>query len=304
MPTLPATFKIPRNPDFPDVTFLRISPHVIAEKYEVTITPYDVMRWARLHDDNHPWEKGLSPWGGPVAMPWILYFSSMNLLGHEFGREAHLPPVNLPSGFARYKAEYYKPIPVGSTVTVGGEVTDKFSRRGRGYIEWRLDAWLDGDLVQRHWKTWSFPALPEELAPWPERPNSPVRPEEPALERFGPLSMEMHLDRLVEFEGPIPLNSHNDPSLVKDRPGNLVHGALSFGLICRLLRDRFGAGYIVGGTIDVRFIQPVYSGQTVTAWGEVLEEKDGVARCKVWAENNLGAIVTIGTATARANAER
>src|SRR5437588_7169205 len=98
--SLPTTFKVPIQPEFPDVTFLKMNPGVLPEKYEVTITPYDVARWARLHEDESPWYRGDSPWGGPVAMPWIMYFSSMNLLGHEFGRERDLPPVTGSAGFA------------------------------------------------------------------------------------------------------------------------------------------------------------------------------------------------------------
>lgn len=298
---LPATFKIPRQPEFPDVTFLRVNKGKLPEQFEVTITPYDTMRWARLHDDAHPWYRGDSPWGGPAAMPWIMYFSSMNLLGHEFGRERHLPSEVGGGGFARYRAEFLAPIPVGSVVTVGGEVTDKYSRRGRGYIQWRLDASIDGRLVQQHWKDWAFPASLEDLENWPERVSDPHPPEVPALATLEPIRMKMTIDRTIEFEGPIPLNNHNDLAAARaaGRPAPLVQGELTFGLLCRVLRDHFGAGFVVGGTIDVRFIQPVYVNQTITAHAEVLSSQADRAFCRVWAENEDGGRVVTGTASAK-----
>ena len=67
----PATFKIPIQPEFPDVTFLKVSPGPLPQRYDVTIHPYDVLRWARLHDDASPWYRGPSPWGGPgMARVW------------------------------------------------------------------------------------------------------------------------------------------------------------------------------------------------------------------------------------------
>lgn len=298
---LPATFKIPRQPEFPDVTFLKKSVGPFPEQYEVTITPYDVNRWARLHDDESPWYRGESPWGGPVAMPWILYFSSMNIMGHEFGREKHLPRGKPGGGFAHYRADFLEPIPVGSVVTVGGEITDKYARRGRGYVQWRLDAWIDGRLVQRHWKDWAFPAAPEDLEGWPERQSAPRAPDEPAIETLLPLALPMTIDRTIEFEGPIPLNNHNDQAAAEAAgwPGPLVQGELTFGLLCRVLRDRFGAGFIAGGTIDVRFIRPVYTGQTITANAKVTRIENGVAHCHVWAENDDGVPVVVGTAAAK-----
>lgn len=297
---IPATFKIPRKPEFPDVTFTRVSPGPLPEA-TVTITPFDAARWARLHDDNVVFHKNETLFGAPLAMPWILYFSSMNLLGHEFGRERHLPQIGGASAFARYHAQFLDGIPIGSVLRVTGEVTDKYRRRSHGYIEWRLDAWLNGRIVHRHWKTWAFASLDDELQGWPERASEGLPPDEPSIETLKPLSMKMTIERLTEFEGPIPLNAHNDEQLAAERgwPGPLAQGQLGYGLLCRVLRDRFDEGFIIGGTTDVRFIRPVYAGQTVTAKAEVLEESSGKARLRVWVENEDGAPVIAGSATAK-----
>ena len=301
MPTeIPATFKIPRQAEFPDVTFLRVSPGPLPE-YHVSIMPFDAVRWARLHDDTVVSFKNDSTFGAPLAMPWILYFSSMNMLGHEFGRERHLPPSGGASAFARYRTKFLEGIPIGADLRLTGEVTDKYWRRNHGYIEWRMDAWLGDRLVQRHWKTWAFASLDDELQGWPERASEGMPPDEPSIETLKPLSMQMTIERLTDFEGPIPLNAHNDEALAAERgwPGPLAQGQLGYGLVCRVLRDRYGLGFIVGGSTDVRFIRPVYAGQTVTAKADVLEESNGEARLRVWVENNDGVPVIAGSASAR-----
>jgi acyl dehydratase len=82
-------------------------------------------------------------------------------------------------------------------------------------------------------------------------------------------------------------------------PNPVVQGQLSFGLLCRMLRDEFGPAFFTGGAVDVRFIRPVYAGQTVTARGEVTAEQPDRVECRVRVENPDGAPVVVGAATVK-----
>lgn len=196
--------------------------------------------------------------------------------------------------------ENLAPIPVGQPLVVRGEVSDKFVRRGRGYVLYWLEASCEGVVVQRHWKSWAFGLTPEEAAQFPEKPSEP-REElaDPALETIGPLSYEVTLERMAEFEGPGERNAHTDPALAREGGRPLAQGAISFGLLSRLLTEHFGRGYLVGGAVDVRFIARTYAGERLFAWSELVRGENETALLRVWAEKADGTRLTVGTARAR-----
>jgi acyl dehydratase len=69
-----------------------------------------------------------------------------------------------------------------------------------------------------------------------------------------------------------------------------------------LLERNFGDAWVYGGTISVRYIHPVYGGDTLTANGIVaeLKEEDGKQRVivQIWCENQDGRKTSAGTAQA------
>ena len=112
----------------------------------------------------------------------------------------------------------------------------------------------------------------------------------------------MSLQRLVEFEGPGEAGgAHTNPdrALAAGYPGPLAQGALSFGLLSCLMRERFGDDFMVGGTIDIRLTKPVWAGDTLMAHGAILELVANTASCRLWAENQKGETVAVGVATSR-----
>jgi acyl dehydratase len=299
MQTLPATTKMGAPGTSPDVSFFDIEPGPRGP-YLVTVTEEDIARWSRIYDDHHPWYRGPSPWGYPIAPPSILYYPSQMFLGRYLIGKS--PAATRMGGFARYALDCVGPIPVGRPLVVTGEVLDKFSRRGRGYVQYRLEAAVDGQVVQRHWKSWAFGLTDEEAARFPEKPSDPRDDLDGAsLAEIEPLRFEVTIDRMAEFEGPGERNVHTDAELAKQAGGRppLAQGAISFGVLSRLLTERFGVGYLEGGSLDVRFIDRVYAGDPLLARGEVITREGGRVRLRVWCEKEDGARVTVGTATAR-----
>ena len=71
--------------------------------------------------------------------------------------------------------------------------------------------------------------------------------------------------------------------------------------IYRMMLSYFGEGWIKGGKISIKFIKPVFAQDFVTAKGTVQEkilEQGGVRLgCQVWAENQKGEKVIVGTAS-------
>ncbi|GIW08640.1 MAG: hypothetical protein KatS3mg060_3445 [Dehalococcoidia bacterium] len=299
MQTLPATQKMGAPGTFPDMSFFDIETGPRGP-YEVTITEDDLARWSRIYDDRNPWYTGPSPWGEPVAPPSILYYPSQMFLGRYLIGKS--PQATRMGGFARYAMDCIAPIPVGKPLLVTGEVFDKFSRRGRGYVQYRLEASIDGKVVQRHWKSWAFGLTDEEAAQYPEKPSDP-RDDlvGDALATIEPLRFTVTIERMAEFEGPGERNVHTDAELANQAGGRppLAQGAISFGVLSRLLTERFGANYLEGGSLDVRFIERVYAGDTILARGEIVTRGHGVIRLRVWCEKEDGTRVTVGTASVR-----
>lgn len=299
MQALPATQKMGAPGTSPDMGFFDIEPGARGP-YQVTVTEEDVVRWSRIHDDFNPWYGGSSPWGYPVAPPSILYYPSQMFLGrYLIGKTAAATRMG---GFARYSLECLGPIPIGKPLIVTGEVFEKFSRRGRGYVQYQLEATVDGRMVQRHWKSWAFGLTDEEADRFPEKltdPRDDVTGD--TIEELEPLRFDVRIDRMAEFEGPGERNSHTDPEVARQAGGQppLTQGAISFGVLSRMLTDRFGAGYLEGGALDVRFVDRVYAGDVLVARGEIASRESGLVRLRVWAEKDDGSRVTVGTARAR-----
>lgn len=79
-------------------------------------------------------------------------------------------------------------------------------------------------------------------------------------------------------------------------PRRSAHGMISGALLSRLLAEEYGEGWLVGGTLSIKFVQPVLVGERVTA--RLDPRPDGVVDVRV--ENDEGAPVIVGTATVRA----
>ena len=254
--------------------------------WQLTVAPSDVERWARLFDDD-PAEA----LAAGTAPPDILYYPGMNLPA---------PRRDYGGPMSRYWAEYVGPLPIGEPIELAGAVTEKFLRRGRGGMTFELVARVGGVVAQRHWRRFALRLAEGEADGWAERGSDP-RPPEPAPDAvaFGPRLMRCTQDRYDDFEGPGEVTGHTSLEAARagGHPTTTAQGALSFGLLTRLMRDRFGERFTQDGTIDVRLVRPTDEGELLTARGYFLGHKGGRLHCRIWAENRAGEPVTTGVAS-------
>lgn len=286
---IPLTYKIPKVP-YP-LDFRAISVDRTWETLEMDVTPDDVSRWLRLYDDDDPWSTGPSPFGGPIAPPSIFYYT---------GQNAFAPLRDFAGVLTGIGFDAVAPVLVGSHLTATTRVLERYQRRGRAYVAYELTI-RDGEtLVSRTRRTWAF-AMPEDLAAsYPEKTSESTPASEIVFERLKPLSLELSLERMIDFEGPGEHNGHTDPEMAKrsGATGPLAQGALSFGLLSRMLRNRFGKAWFAGSSIDCRLIRPVYAGDTVTAQGEITRIENGRAECAIRVTNRNGDVTVVGAARA------
>ncbi|MCS7002173.1 MAG: hypothetical protein NZ518_04910, partial [Dehalococcoidia bacterium] len=286
---VPLTHKIPKVPETLDLYWLAIDrpwPTLV-----FTVTAEDVARWADLIDDPHPWHFGPSPWGGPVAPSSIFYYP---------GQSAFAPRRDFAGVLSAIGFDSLAPVFVGRELTATTAITDRYARRGRGFVAWSQTI-RDGDVVvARSRRTWAF-ELPDDLRErFPERPSAPV--DEPTMvDPLPPMTLELSLARLAAFEGPGERNGHTDLAIAAKHghPGALAQGALAVSPICRMMRARFGAGWVVGGSMDVKVVASSFSGDVVQSGGGVTRYENGRAICRVWVDNVTRAQrVAVGVASA------
>lgn len=126
-------------------------------------------------------------------------------------------------------------------------------------------------------------------------------------DRLAPVSRDVKLDKMVEFERVVwdrGRNSHSDPEAAK-RDGlerQIASGQNQLAFLHELLERNFGDAWVYGGTISVRNIHPVYAGDRITAHGAVTDigDADGKPRLTldIWCENQDGRKTAAGTASA------
>jgi acyl dehydratase len=80
----------------------------------------------------------------------------------------------------------------------------------------------------------------------------------------------------------------------------IATGVMSSAFLSEMLTKAFGIEWIRSGSIDVRFIRPIYAGDTVTARGRITgkhETSSGVRiGLEIWCDTQRGEAATIGTA--------
>ena len=81
----------------------------------------------------------------------------------------------------------------------------------------------------------------------------------------------------------------------------IAHGMLTLAFVSEMLETAFPGAYASGGELDVKFKAPVYPGETVETWGEVISVKSNgevdLVRCKAGCSKRDGTEVVSGRAT-------
>jgi len=131
----------------------------------------------------------------------------------------------------------------------------------------------------------------------------PVVAEELVVgQEITPAVKQMTLERMSRplMTGSNPI--HYDPAFARNAglPAPIATGVMSSALLSEMLTTAFGVDWIRSGSIDVRFIRPIYAGDTVTARGRITGKSPtntGVRiALDIWCEIQQGEPVTVGTA--------
>jgi len=126
-------------------------------------------------------------------------------------------------------------------------------------------------------------------------------------DRLEPVTRNVTEEKMVEFERCVwdrGRNSHSDVNAAKADgiSRTIASGQNQMAFLHELLERNFGDAWVYGGKISVRYIHPVYGGDSLTANGTVTEMKDEDGKTRVvlqvWCENQDGRKTSVGTAQA------
>jgi hypothetical protein len=270
---------------------------------QVAITPELVQRYVEAVLDDHPWYRGPSPFGGPVA-PALVLHSAPHRFGGWYLKNRY--------GNLHAKQEWwlFHPIPVGETVTLRALIVDRYLKRGRDYVvnEATISA-ADGRILARVASHQSF--LPDDrtqgIVVDKDRERAPGRRFEiqadEVLEELPSVRKLVDEAMCERYSGPAR-NYHNDREEARKLgfPDIVVQGTMSTCFISELMTRRFGPGWWRGGRMSVNFVNILWVNEAVTARGIVTARTPEGERvrhhCQVWVEKDDGTKVTIGTASA------
>ena len=118
-----------------------------------------------------------------------------------------------------------------------------------------------------------------------------------------PVVKQMTLARMSRplMAGSNPI--HYDPEFAKKAglPAPIATGVMSSAFLSEMLTRAFGVEWIRGGAMDVKFIRPIYAGDTVTARGRITSKTETSTGRRIvldiWCETQRGEAVTVGTAS-------
>jgi acyl dehydratase len=270
--------------------------------YEFEITDEAVQNYIAGTGDDHPWYRGASPLGYPIA-PALMIHSAV-FRNHDW----YLPNVfgNL---HARQEWDGFAAVRIGERLHSRAVIVDRYLKRDREYVVNEcllLNA--QGQIVQRSRTHQSF--LMDSggggFAVDRAREKSGAR-EFKTSDRGGEAlatpMRQVTQAMCLAFSGP-GRNYHTDAGEARKLgfPEIVVQGMLSVCLIAEMMTRRFGLGFIVGGKFDLRLVNVLWAEETTGAKGRIIgrrpEGQRTRAEVEVWCEKADGTKTIVGSASA------
>jgi acyl dehydratase len=270
---------------------------------ELEITPELVRKYSAGTSDWNPRYTAPSEFGGPVAPALILHSEVYRDVSWYLSVYGNL--------HARQEWELFHPIMVGECVSAVRTIVDRYTKRDREYVVNEVQVFgADGRLLNRGRTHQSFlikrgdggaPVVDKDREKRGDRRFDLGEGE--VIEEIEGAAKEITLDMCMEFSGP-QKNYHNDIEQARALgfPDIVVQGMMSLCFISEMMTDRYGAGWYVGGRMNVNLVNVLWQGETVRPRAVVREAiPEGSrerAQLQVWCEKADGTKIVVGTASA------
>jgi acyl dehydratase len=128
-------------------------------------------------------------------------------------------------------------------------------------------------------------------------------------EALPPLTKPISQRQIDCYSGVRPRSIHTDPDWAREKGfrAPLAQGMMSTAYVSEMMVALLGEGFVEGGRMAVKFIKPVFAGDTLTLHGVVREKQAADAGrtrvvVEVWCENQEGVKTMVGEASGLAAA--
>ncbi len=284
---------------------------------EILVDDYKVKRFAFVVDDFADWHLRAGPDGPRIGHAGIIANDLLQLFTTKYA------PSQVVGLHTEEQLWFHRPVRVGETLVLSGRYTEKFERRGQGYVVMEADARdRDGQLVVRHRGVEIMRTAPAEVAGRGSTVGGDGRRVTgdfdvtlPLVERLGarvvpgmgllPIQKEATLEQMAVFSriGECVTNIHNDLQVAR-AAGLTVPIVQGQQLVCYLtglLTRTYGLSWFYGGSLHVKFLRPVAAFETVTLEGAVSAVSAGPVATQievdVWVRREDHSMAAVGWAT-------
>ncbi|CAL9670180.1 MaoC/PaaZ C-terminal domain-containing protein [Streptomyces sp. enrichment culture] len=283
---------------------------------KVTVDRRKVLDHAYSEDDYGSWYFGDSPFGGPVGHPLVLANDLLFLFYENYDG-------NTAQGLHTHEQlTFHSPVRVGETVTVEGGYTEKYERRGQGYVVLEAEArGEDGRLLVRHVgkeimrtvagevtgrnrtagekRTRTVIGTVDDSVPPLDRARLDA-PERAALpERTTVFSQDQMSVFSWAGRGYANVHTHPEKAAASGLDRTIVQAQQQTGFVVSNLVDVFGKTFFTSGELDLRFVSPAFVGDELTAGGVAVGADGDRLDLEVWVDKADGTRTALGWASAR-----
>ena len=226
---------------------------------------------------------------------------------------AYFEEIAFPDPFGhlwmRQEYEFFMPLVAGARYVASGRIRDIYQRRNRNVVCYEVALKDEAqNLVMRSQHHQSFlaerePSAKLELRAAGDKPGA-RRFEVPPGEPFGGLTRTISLEMCGEFfHGDANYHTNREASEALGFEDVVVGGRMTMALAAHICEEAFGPAWHTSGRLDVKFTNPVWPGDAVTARGMMTRGRNvGGSRLVgfVWLAKADGTVALVAQASADA----
>ncbi|KAA9153961.1 MaoC family dehydratase [Amycolatopsis acidicola] len=281
---------------------------------EFTVDEDKVRSYAFAQGDYGSWYFGDSPFGGRVGHALVLANDLLFLFYDGYDG-------NTAQGLHTHEhLRFHSPVKVGEKVRVTGGYTEKYERRGQGYVVLEAEARAeDGRLLVTHVGREIMRTVAGEVVGRSSsgggdgrRVRAEARADLPVAEHAVPglaegtpvrgLRRAFTQDQMDVFSwaghGYANVHTSMEKAAKSGLDSTIVQAQQQTGLIVEAMVAFFGASWFTSGDLDMRFVNPTFVGEALTVHGAVLGEQEGRLELEVWTTKDDGTRTALGWASA------
>lgn len=285
---------------------------------EILVDDFKVKRFAFILDDFDDRYLRAGPDGERIAHSAILANDLLQLFTTEYA------PSQVVGLHTEEQLWFHRPIRLGEVLTLAGRYTEKYERRGQGYVVMEAEARdAAGELVVRHRGAEIMRTAPAEVGGRGSsgdgdgrRVSGKFDASLPLVRQLGtdavvgmglvPMQTEITVEQMAAFSrvGEYVTNIHYDLRAARAAGLNapIVQGQQLLCHATTLMTRVFGQPWFSGGWIHAKFLKPVTASEVISLEGAVsnvhIEDAGVELEVEFWLRREDGGMAAVGWAGA------